>query len=147
LRLRILAIGRSRDPAERELTRRYLDRCPWPVELVELQPRQATPAGEAAAILRRLPPAGVVVALDEQGRDVASTELAAALAAWRDRGAPWVSFVIGGADGLAPAIMERAGLRLAFGRATWPHLLVRVMLAEQLYRASTILAGHPYHRG
>jgi 23S rRNA (pseudouridine1915-N3)-methyltransferase len=146
LRIRIVAIGRCREPAERALAGRYLERCAWPVELVELQPKPATPSVEAAAILDRLPPSGPLVALDGRGRDLASADLAATLAGWRDGGEAWASFVIGGAGGLAAAVLERARLRLAFGRATWPHLLVRVMLAEQLYRASTILSGHPYHR-
>jgi 23S rRNA (pseudouridine1915-N3)-methyltransferase len=147
LRLRILAIGRGRDPALLALTRDYLDRCAWPVELVELVARPATPEAEARALLARLPRASPLVALDPRGRDLSSEDLAKKLAAWRDGGEPLVGFAIGGANGLAPALLERATLRLAFGRATWPHLLVRVMLAEQLYRASTILAGHPYHRG
>jgi len=142
LRLRILAVGRCRDAAIAELTRRYLARSAFPVELVELQPR----GGEAEAILAALPAEGRTVALDERGRDLASAELAALLGRWRDEGLRLVTFVIGGADGLDAAVLDRAALCLAFGRATWPHMLVRPMLAEQLYRAGTILSGHPYHR-
>ena len=101
---------------------------------------------EAEALLAGVPPGAVLVALDERGRDLASTELAERLGAWRDDGIREAGFVIGGPDGLAPAVTERADLLLAFGRATWPHMLVRAMLAEQLYRAASILAGHPYHR-
>ena len=98
------------------------------------------------AILAALPREGRIVALDEHGRDLTSADLAALLGRWRDEGLRLVTFVIGGADGLDAAVLARADLRLAFGRATWPHMLVRPMLAEQLYRAGTILSGHPYHR-
>lgn len=142
MRLRILAVGRCRDAAIRELTDRYLARSAIPAELVELSPR----GSEAEALLAALPADGRIVALDERGRDLASAEIAAVLGSWRDRGERQATFVIGGADGLGEAVLARADLRLAFGRATWPHMLVRAMLAEQLYRAGTILSGHPYHR-
>lgn len=87
-----------------------------------------------------------IVALDEAGQNLSSVELAGHLGAWRDAGRRGATFLIGGADGLPHELLARAELRLAFGRATWPHRLIRVMLAEQLYRASTILSGHPYHR-
>ena len=86
------------------------------------------------------------MALDERGRDLTSVAFAERLGRWRDDGVRDLAFVIGGADGLAPAVRDRAALTLAFGRATWPHMLVRTMLAEQIYRAQTILTGHPYHR-
>ena len=142
MRLRILAVGRCRDPAVNELTRRYLERSSFPAELVELAPR----GSEAEAILAALPAEGKIVGLDERGRDFSSADLAARLGRWRDEGERQATFVIGGADGIDAGVLARASLRLAFGRATWPHLLVRPMLAEQLYRAGTILAGHPYHR-
>jgi 23S rRNA (pseudouridine1915-N3)-methyltransferase len=142
LRIRILAIGRCRDAAIRELTGRYLTRAAIATELVELQPR----GSEAQAILAALPAEGRIVALDERGRDLGSADIAALLRQWRDEGERLVTFVIGGADGLDSSVLARAELCLAFGRATWPHMLVRVMLAEQLYRAGTILSGHPYHR-
>ena len=142
MRLRILAIGRCRDAPIRELSERWLVRCSLPAELVELQPR----GSEAEALLAALPSEGRIVALDERGRDLGSAEIAATLGRWRDDGERLASFVIGGADGLDAAVLARADLRLAFGRATWPHMLVRAMLAEQLYRAGTILSGHPYHR-
>jgi 23S rRNA (pseudouridine1915-N3)-methyltransferase len=86
------------------------------------------------------------VLLDRHGDNVDSAELAAQLSQWRSKDLPAVLFVIGGADGLAPRLTDKATLRLAFGAATWPHQLVRVMLLEQLYRATTIMTGHPYHR-
>jgi 23S rRNA (pseudouridine1915-N3)-methyltransferase len=142
LRLRILAVGRCRDAPINELTNRYLARLSPPGELLELQPR----GSEADALLGALRDPGPVIALDEAGENLSSAELAVRLGAWRDAGHRQASFVIGGADGLDVAVLARSHLRLAFGRATWPHLLVRPMLAEQLYRATTILAGHPYHR-
>jgi 23S rRNA (pseudouridine1915-N3)-methyltransferase len=88
----------------------------------------------------------VLVALDERGQMLSSPELAQRIADWRDAGRQDLAFVIGGADGLAPALRDRADLALSFGRLVWPHMLVRVMLAEQIYRAATILSGSPYHR-
>ena len=147
----VAAVGRSRDPPTDELFADYARRCPWPVRLVEVQPKGALPddrrkAAEAALLLDAAPPGSILVALDERGRDLTSAELAARLAAWRDQGRRAATFLIGGPDGLAEALVRRADLALAFGRLTWPHRLVRPMLAEQLYRATTILAGHPYHR-
>ena len=84
--------------------------------------------------------------MDERGRDLKSRELADRIGRWRDDGVQDLAFAIGGADGLSQAVRDRADLLLAFGRATWPHMLVRAMLAEQIYRAQTILSGHPYHR-
>jgi 23S rRNA (pseudouridine1915-N3)-methyltransferase len=142
VQLRILAIGRCRDPAVRDLTSDYLRRTSFPVDLVELTPK----GPEGDAMLAALPAQGPVVALDERGRDLTSPELADRLRLWRDDGERLATFLIGGADGLDARLLARADLRLAFGRATWPHMLVRVMLAEQLYRVGTILSGHPYHR-
>jgi len=87
------------------------------------------------------------VVLDQRGESLDSARFTSTLQRWRDNGRPAAVFVIGGADGLAPSLTEKVDLRLAFGAATWPHQLVRIMLLEQLYRAVTILAGHPYHRG
>lgn len=86
------------------------------------------------------------IALDERGANLSSAEFAERICGWRDDGAGAIAFLIGGADGLCPSLSARIDLQLAFGRATWPHLLVRAMLCEQLYRSVSILAGHPYHR-
>lgn len=147
----MLAVGRGREPHLDALFADYARRCAWPVRLVEVQPRATLPPdrrkeAEAALLLAAVSPGGVLVALDEHGRDLGSAGLAERLGAWRDQGRRSVAFLIGGADGLAEAALAAAELRLAFGRQTWPHRLVRVMLAEQLYRATSILAGHPYHR-
>ena len=130
----------------------YRRRCPWVVRVREVAIKGAAAPGrqqaeaESMQLLAAVPEGAVVVALDERGQDLSSGAFAERLARWRDDGARAVAFLIGGADGLAPAARERADLLLALGRMTWPHMLVRVMLAEQLYRATTILAGHPYHR-
>ena len=101
---------------------------------------------EAELLLRAVPAGALLVTLDERGRVMSSPEFAADLAKWRDGGRQDVAFVIGGADGIAPSLRARADASISFGKMVWPHMLVRVMLAEQLYRAATILAGGPYHR-
>jgi 23S rRNA (pseudouridine1915-N3)-methyltransferase len=151
MRITIASIGRDRIGPTRALCEDYARRCAWPVEMIEIAPRTALPPGrrleeEAERLLRALPADAVIVALDERGRSIDSRGFARRLADWREAGRLGIAFVIGGADGLAPAVLERADERLAFGRMTWPHRLVRVMLLEQIYRAQTILAGHPYHR-
>ena len=100
-----------------------------------------------AVALSREPAIEVTVILDERGENVTSASFAGHLQGWRTQGRPAAVFVIGGADGLAPSLRERADLAIAFGTATWPHQLVRIMLLEQLYRAVTMLSGHPYHLG
>ncbi|MDR0807554.1 MAG: 23S rRNA (pseudouridine(1915)-N(3))-methyltransferase RlmH, partial [Gemmobacter sp.] len=103
-------------------------------------------AAEALLLGRAIPPGALVVTLDERGKPVSSPEFAALLAGWRDGGRQDAAFVIGGADGIAPDLRARADASISLGRMVWPHMLVRVMLAEQLYRAASILAGSPYHR-
>lgn len=113
----------------------------------EVDPRRARgPAAEGEALAEGLAPGGVLVALDERGHTLSSPDFAARLSAWADRAVPEARLAIGGADGLAPEVRARADLVLSFGPMVWPHMLARVMLAEQLYRAATILAGTPYHR-
>ena len=114
-------------------------------EKKKLPPAQLR-AREAELILAAVPPGAILVALDERGQSWSSRELAERLAAWRDRGIAALAFAVGGADGLGPAVIERADVVLSLGTMTWPHLLVRSLLLEQLYRAQQILAGHPYHR-
>jgi 23S rRNA (pseudouridine1915-N3)-methyltransferase len=119
--------------------------------IVELDEKRKLPpaqlkAREAELIVAALPAGALLVALDERGQQLSSRDLAERLAAWRDRGAATLAFAIGGADGLGPAVIERADAVLSLGAMTWPHLMVRSLLLEQLYRAQQILAGHPYHR-
>jgi 23S rRNA (pseudouridine1915-N3)-methyltransferase len=137
LLLHIVARGKIGRSPEAELVERYLKRIAWPTKLTELSE------------LGRMPPPpsnSITVALDESGKALSSTEFARQLEAWRDGGRREARFLIGAADGHGDSERARADLLLSFGAATWPHLLVRAMLAEQLFRATSILAKHPYHR-
>lgn len=116
-----------------------------PVDIVEVEPRKPGKSAEAAALLGRLDGAHLI-ACDEHGAELTSRAFAALLARLRDGGVRRLAFAIGGADGLGEAVLTASAERLAFGRQTWPHALARVMLAEQVYRATAILAGSPYHR-
>lgn len=136
--LHIVARGRIGRSAEAELVERYLKRIAWPTRVSEL-PDTGGKAPEPPAQAK-------TVLLDERGDVLGSAAFAARLARWRDEGVREARFVLGAADGFSDAERGAADLLLSFGRATWPHLLARAMLAEQLYRATTILAGHPYHR-
>lgn len=158
MKITIAAVGRLKAGPERALLDRFVGRADragralgLAVDLREIPESAARQAdtrkdAEAKALLAALPASGVVVALDEHGKAVDSRGFAGQMAKWRDSGAAALTFLIGGPDGLGAPALDRADLRLAFGRMTWPHQLVRVMLAEQLYRAVTILSGHPYHR-
>jgi 23S rRNA (pseudouridine1915-N3)-methyltransferase len=151
MRLCMISIGRARADPLLAAIEDYRRRCPFEIRLVEIPARSGLPPArargeETAAALARVPPGAVLVALDERGEELDSRAFAARLALWRDSGRREVAFLIGGADGLDPGALAGADLLLAFGRMTWPHRLVRLMLVEQLYRAGTILAGHPYHR-
>jgi 23S rRNA (pseudouridine1915-N3)-methyltransferase len=159
MRIVIAAVGRLKQGPERDLAADYRKRAEQvgrafglrDIEIVEIRESKASDAErrrveESIAIANVIPERAVVVILDQRGHSLDSAALAASLREWRAEDRPAVCFVIGGADGLAPSLQGQAKLRLAFGAATWPHQLVRVMLLEQLYRAGTILAGHPYHR-
>ncbi len=160
MRLIVAAIGRLKAGAERELADRYRDRVAKAgravglrdIEIVEIRESRAPEAArrileESIALANIIPERAIVVALDSGGDNLDSGAIAGALRGWRDAGRPAAVLVIGGAEGLGAELTRRADLTLAFGAATWPHQLVRIMLLEQLYRAVTILAGHPYHRG
>ncbi len=108
--------------------------------------KNAGMGAEAELLARAVPTGAILVTLDERGRVISSPEFAAQLARWRDAGRQDVAFVIGGADGIDPALRAKADFSISFGAMVWPHMLVRVMLAEQLYRAANILSGGPYHR-
>ncbi len=151
MRILILAVGRDRSGATADLVADYAKRCPWRIDLVDLPPRRQGSAdqrlAEEAEKLRHLmPDQAALIVLDERGEDLKSRSLAKRIDHFQHEGRGTLCFVIGSADGLDRSLLEQADLRLAFGRATWPHRLVRVMLAEQIYRASTILTRHPYHR-
>ena len=155
MRLHLCVVGRLRSGPERELIDDYLkrfDRTGRPLGLGpaiehEVEDRKGGGMDAEAALLTRACPTGAVrVLLDERGEAMTSPEFAARLARWRDTGAQDVALMIGGADGLSPALRADADAALSLGKMVWPHALARVMLAEQLYRAATILAGSPYHR-
>lgn len=151
MRICIAAVGRwKRDPT-RELFDAYRRRCRWSITLTEVVARRGgnaaqVQADEAAQLRNAVPPAAPLLALDARGRELSSAQFADWLGARREAGERELAAVIGGADGLSDDLCDRATLTLAFGAMTWPHMLVRVMLAEQLYRAQCILDGHPYHR-
>jgi 23S rRNA (pseudouridine1915-N3)-methyltransferase len=159
MRLIVIAVGRMKQGPERELADRYRKRFDEigrklgfrGLDIHEISESRAREAPariteEAAAITAAIPENSVLVALDERGEAIDSAALARHLGRFRDQSVANIVFVIGGADGLSPELRRKGKLGLAFGAATWPHQLVRVMLLEQLYRAATILAGHPYHR-
>ena len=159
MRIVVAAVGRLKQGSETELSERYRKRVAQTgrqlglrdIEIIEIRESRATDAGkrileESIALANVIPQDAAVVLLDSLGENLDSIGFATQLAKWRTNGRSAVVFLIGGADGLAASLREKAELRLAFGAATWPHQLVRVMLLEQLYRSMTILAGHPYHR-
>ena len=155
MRIHICAVGRLRTGPERALIDDYLTRLErsgralglGPVQVHEVEDRKGGGmAAEAALLDRAIPTGALICTLDERGAIMSSPDFADRLAGWRDAGRGDLALVIGGADGLDPALRARADASLSFGKMVWPHMLVRVMLAEQLYRAASILAGSPYHR-
>lgn len=136
--LHVVARGKIARSPEGDLVDRYAKRIGWPLRLTEL-PETGGKMPEAVTPMR-------LVLLDERGRDLPSEDLAALLGRWRDDGVREARFVLGAADGHSEGERGEADLLVAFGKATWPHLMARAMLLEQLYRATAILAGHPYHR-
>ena len=160
MRVTIVAVGRMKAGPERDLASRYLDRAMAGGKalglsgftVTELPESRASSADarkgeEARAIGAALPDRAVIIALDERGKSLSSADFSARIADWRDGGRPSLALLIGGADGLDPDLRGSADLVVSFSAMTWPHQLVRIMAAEQLYRATTILSGHPYHRG
>lgn len=152
MRVTLAAAGRWKSGPEKALYEKYARLVRWDLNLREIEEKQRLPAAElrrkeGARLLACCPDGAMVVALDEQGKGLSSRDLAARLGRWRDDGIADIVFVIGGADGLDDTVRDRADLVLSLGPVTWPHMLVRGLLAEQLYRAQQILAGHPYHRG
>jgi len=138
LRLHIVARGKIGRSPEADLVARYVKRIAWPVTLTELP--------DTGGKLPAPADNGVTILLDEKGEQLSSMEFARRLERWRDEGRREARFLIGAADGFGDAERAEADLLLAFGKATWPHLMARAMLAEQLFRATSILANHPYHR-
>jgi len=155
MRVTICAVGRLRKGPERDLYDDYLTRFDrtgralslGPAKLLEVEDKKGggMPA-EAVVLERSIPNGALICTLDERGEVMSSPAFAKKLANWRDQGRQDVAFVIGGADGIDPSLRAKADASLSFGKMVWPHMLVRVMLAEQLYRAASILSGGPYHR-
>jgi 23S rRNA (pseudouridine1915-N3)-methyltransferase len=159
MRVILLAVGRMKKGPETELVQRYQKRAEQAgrqvgmrgIEIIEIRESRAGDAGkrvieESIALANVIPDAAVTIMLDEHGESLGSADFADHVRKWRDGGVPAAVFIIGGPDGLAQSLRDKAKLKLAFGAATWPHQLVRIMLLEQIYRAITILSGHPYHR-
>jgi 23S rRNA (pseudouridine1915-N3)-methyltransferase len=155
MRVHVGAVGRLRTGPERALIDDYTARFDktgralglGPLHLHEVEDKKGGGmAAEALLLARTIPKGAVVVALDERGEGITSPDLSRKLAGWRDTGRGDAAFLMGGADGIAPNLCARADFTLSFGRMVWPHMLARVMLVEQLYRAASILAGSPYHR-
>jgi 23S rRNA (pseudouridine1915-N3)-methyltransferase len=159
MRIIVAAIGRLKRGPETELAERYRSRAAQTgrslglraIEIVEIRESRAADPGkrmleESIALANVIPQGAAMALLDAAGDNLDSARLASQIARWRGQDRPVVVFMIGGPDGLASSLQDKAELRLSFGAATWPHQLVRIMLLEQIYRATTILTGHPYHR-
>ena len=155
MRVHIVAVGRLRQGPERDMVDDYLARFDrtgralglGPARVIEVDDRKGGGmAGEARLLEKAAPGGALTCIMDERGREMSSPQFSSQLARWRDDGRQDLAFVIGGADGLDPSLRAGADFALSFGRMVWPHMLVRAMLAEQLYRAASILAGAPYHR-
>lgn len=151
MRITLLAVGRMKAGAAQDLYELYAARLRWPITVKEVEERRPLPPEalkeqEGALLLDALPRGARIIALDEVGKEMSSRDFATLLGRWQDDGVADLAFLIGGADGLSQQARTAAHLILSLGRMTWPHMLVRGLLAEQLFRAESILAGHPYHR-
>jgi len=151
MRITLVAVGRMKAGATKELYELYAQRLRWQITLKEVEERRSLPpealkAQEGELLLAALPKGARIIALDECGKTLSSRDFAELLGRWQDDGTQDLAFLIGGADGLSQAARDAAEVILSLGRMTWPHMLVRGLLAEQLFRAESILSGHPYHR-
>ncbi len=151
LRITLAAVGRIKRSPLSAAFDEYAKRLTWPLSVKEVEEKRPLSGeqlsnAEGELLLAALPPDATLVALEPEGKEMSSEAFAALLGRYRDEGCRDLAFVIGGADGLSDAVLARAQVKLSIGAMIWPHLLARVMLAEQLFRAQSILAGHPYHR-
>ncbi len=155
MRVHICAVGRLRAGPEKSLIDDYLTRFDrsgrqlglGPAQVIEVEDRRGGGMEAQAQALRKAIPQGAVLgALDERGKGISSPDFAGLMAGYRDAGRSDLALIIGGADGISPDLRNAVDFSVSFGKMVWPHMLVRVMLAEQLYRAASILAGSPYHR-
>ena len=152
MNIAIVAVGRMRAGPEKQLFDSYISKTPWTVTTHEIEARGkgdavAQAKQEADGILSVLPQSAKVICFDSRGKTLTSEGLAQQLRQWRDDGEREIALVIGGADGLEGRVTQKADLILSFGAVTWPHMLMRVLVSEQIFRAHCILTGHPYHRG
>jgi len=155
MQVTLLAVGRMKQGPEKQQIATYLKRCPWPVNIIEVEEKRPIRGPERMAregdlILKALDGIGGenahIIALDERGKALRSTKFADMIRQRREAGAARLVFLIGGADGYDPRVRQRADFLLSLGEMTWPHMMARLMICEQLYRTSCILAGHPYHK-
>jgi 23S rRNA (pseudouridine1915-N3)-methyltransferase len=142
----IIAIGKMKSGALSDLYSAYTKRLDWNVILHEVTSKTSSKSDEAKSLLAKIPEKARVIALDERGETPTSIKLSRKIEQWVDAGTQDIAFIIGGADGLDQSIHQRADYLLSFGRLTWPHMMARAMLAEQLYRIRSIMKNHPYHR-
>jgi len=146
MRITLIAVGRNRQGSLYDLWQDYAKRLSWSLTLIEIDPRKhKTQIQQNAEILKALPQNAQLIALDERGRSIGSQDFSDKINTWQ-HSSDHLCFIIGGADGLDDNIRKKMHFLMSFGKQTWPHMLVRVMLIEQVYRAQQILAGHPYHR-
>ncbi len=151
MRLHLIAVGRAKAGPEKALFEHYTSRLTWPFTLKEVEEKKKLPPAklkerEAELLLAAVPKGATIVALDERGREFKSLEFAKKMESWRDNSVGDIVFLIGGADGHGDTIRQKATMLMSLGKSTWPHMLVRPMMVEQIYRAQSILSGHPYHR-
>lgn len=152
MKIIIGAVGKMKKKSPEEtLINEYVSKTRWPVEIKEVEEKRTLPvdelkSAESELLLKALPNDAKIVVLDERGETLSSRELAGRLRTWQDSGVGTVAFLIGGANGHSETLRQRADLKLSFGRMTLPHMLMRVVLGEQIYRTKTILDGHPYHK-
>ncbi|MCF6195176.1 MAG: 23S rRNA (pseudouridine(1915)-N(3))-methyltransferase RlmH [Emcibacter sp.] len=151
MQITLIAVGRLKGGPEHQQIETYLKRCPWPVKVIELEEKRKVTGRERMAregdlILKAIPDNAFALALDERGKSLRSAAFARMIGDHQDRGTAHLAFLIGGADGYDPRVKARADFLLSLGDMTWPHMMVRAMICEQLYRAACILSGHPYHK-
>ncbi len=150
MKILIAAIGKAKASPHLDLYREYCKRLKWKIECREFEAKPDDPVKrklrEGELLLEAARKYDRIIALDEHGKDLSSTEFSGQIKKWQQQGHSSLALIIGGADGLSDAVLKEAHLQWSLGRATWPHMLVRAMVAEQLYRAHTLISGHPYHR-
>lgn len=151
MKIVLAAVGKAKKSPELALFEHFTNRLKWKISVKEVEEKKPLPKlkrmeREAELLLKAIPSDAIVVALDERGKEITSRDFAIKISNWRDNGKSKIAFLIGGADGHGKQIAERADFTLSFGKMVWPHMMIRAMLAEQLYRAGCILDNHPYHR-